>query len=75
MHRRFLPIGGVYPEEVRYCRRDEKTRVTRVKAVKLPENDDEAIKFVRGAMLAFPELYFARFVILVEGDFGARRVP
>ena len=58
----------VYPEEVRYCRRDEKTRVTRVKAVKLPENDDEAIKFVRGAMLAFPELYFARFVILVEGD-------
>src|SRR5438132_10863593 len=37
-------------------------------AVKLPANDEEAIKFVRGAMLAFPELYFARFVVLVEGD-------
>jgi putative ATP-dependent endonuclease of OLD family len=28
----------------------------------------EAAKFVRGALLAFPELYFARFVLLVEGD-------
>lgn len=25
-------------------------------------------KFVRGAMLAYPELYFARFVLLVEGN-------
>jgi putative ATP-dependent endonuclease of the OLD family len=61
-------LSRVNPEEVRYCRCDEKTRVTSVKAVKLPEEDDEAVKFVRGAMLAFPELYFARFVVLVEGD-------
>lgn len=59
---------GPEPPEVRYCRCDLKTRETSVKAVKLPERDDEAIKFVRGAMLAFPELYFARFVVLVEGD-------
>jgi putative ATP-dependent endonuclease of the OLD family len=61
-------LSRVNPEEVRYCRCDEKTRVTSVRAVKLPEKDDEAVKFVRGAMLAFPELYFARFVVLVEGD-------
>ena len=61
-------LSRVQPQEVRYCRRDLKTRVTHVKAVRLPAKDDEAIKFVRGAMLAFPELYFARFVILVEGD-------
>jgi putative ATP-dependent endonuclease of the OLD family len=61
-------LGRVDPEEVRYCRCDEKTRQTTLKAVKLPANDEEAIKFVRGAMLAFPELYFARFVVLVEGD-------
>jgi putative ATP-dependent endonuclease of the OLD family len=61
-------LSRVNPEEVRYCRCDEKTRVTTVKAVKLPKKDEEAIKFVRGAMLAFPELYFARFVVLVEGD-------
>ena len=28
----------------------------------------DVAKFVRGAMLVFPELYFARFVILVEGN-------
>jgi putative ATP-dependent endonuclease of OLD family len=61
-------LSRVNPDEVRYCRCDEKTRLTTLKAVKLPEKDEEAIKFVRGAMLAFPELYFARFVVLVEGD-------
>jgi putative ATP-dependent endonuclease of OLD family len=34
----------------------------------MPKGIDEAAKFVRGAMLAYPELYFARFVLLVEGD-------
>ncbi|WP_257169691.1 ATP-dependent endonuclease [Bradyrhizobium sp. SRS-191] len=61
-------LSRVDPTEVRYCRCDEKTRLTTVKTVTLPEKDEEAIKFVRGAMLAFPELYFARFVLLVEGD-------
>jgi len=61
-------LSRVNPEEVRYCRRDEKTRVTSVRAVSLPDEDEEAVKFIRGAMLAFPELYFARFVVLVEGD-------
>jgi putative ATP-dependent endonuclease of OLD family len=61
-------LSRVDPVEVRYCRRGERMGVTSVKAVQLPKKDDEAIKFVRGAMLAFPELYFARFVVLVEGD-------
>jgi len=61
-------LSRVSPEEVRYCRCDENTRTTTVTAVKLPNNNEEAVKFIRGAMLAFPELYFARFVILVEGD-------
>jgi putative ATP-dependent endonuclease of the OLD family len=61
-------LSRVEPEEVRYCRCDLKTRLTAVSAVELPKDDEEAAKFVRGAMLAFPELYFARFVILGEGD-------
>lgn len=61
-------LSRVTPEEVRYCRCDETSRETSVKAVKLPSGDEEAVKFVRGAMIAFPELYFARFVVLVEGD-------
>lgn len=61
-------FSRVKPIEVCYCRCDPKTRVSRVKKIKLPSSTTEAGKFVRGAMLAFPELYFARFVLLVEGD-------
>ena len=48
--------------------RASRTCLSDVSAVALPKDDEEAAKFVRGAMLAFPELYFARFVILGEGD-------
>ena len=61
-------LGRVKAREVRYCRCHATTRITSIKSVKMPTGDEEAIKFVRGAMLAFPELYFARFVLLVEGD-------
>lgn len=61
-------LSRVNPREVRYCRCDPKTRVSSVKKIKMPAKTDEAAKFVRGAMLAYPELYFARFVLLVEGD-------
>jgi len=61
-------LSRVNPREVRYCRCDPKTRVSSVKEIKLPSGTGEAAKFVRGAMLAYPELYFARFVLLVEGD-------
>ena len=61
-------LSRVEPPEVRYCRCYDSTRETHVTAIELPKDDEEAGKFVRGAMLTFPELYFARFVILVEGD-------
>ena len=61
-------LSRVRPVEVRYCRCDPKTRVSSVKKIELPPGVSEEGKFVRGAILAFPELYFARFVLLVEGD-------
>lgn len=61
-------LSRASPREVRYCRSDSKTRISTVKKIKIPVATDEASKFVRGAMLAYPELYFARFVLLVEGD-------
>ena len=61
-------LSRVDPSEVRYCRCDPTTRISTIKSVKMPEGEMEAEKFVRSAMLAFPELYFARFVLLVEGD-------
>ena len=61
-------LSWVEPYEVRYCRLDPKTRVSSVNKIKRPTGVVEDAKFVRGAMLAYPELYFARFVLLVEGD-------
>jgi putative ATP-dependent endonuclease of OLD family len=61
-------LSRVDPREVRYCRCDTKTRVSTITAIPMPVGDTEEAKFVRGAVLAYPELYFARFVILVEGD-------
>jgi putative ATP-dependent endonuclease of the OLD family len=56
----------VPPETVRYMRLDEQ-RTTVIKRIELPD-EQEALKFVREGVQAFPELYFSRFVVLGEGD-------
>ena len=61
-------LSRVEPTEVRYCRCESGARESTVAPVELLEDASDAAKFVRGAMLAYPELYFARFVVLVEGD-------
>jgi putative ATP-dependent endonuclease of OLD family len=61
-------LSRVQPDEVRFCRFNQENRASSVKKIRMPTEDVAAVKFVRGAMLAYPELYFARFVILVEGD-------
>jgi len=58
----------VEPEEVRYLRLDPETNTTIVKTIKLPEGTEDAYKFVREAVIAFPELYFSKLVVLGEGD-------
>lgn len=59
-------LRRVAPEAIRYLRLDGNRR-TAVARVVLPQNDDAA-KYVREGVQAFPELYFSRFVILGEGD-------
>ena len=61
-------LSRVEPVEVRYCRCESVERTSSVKAIDLPPAASDAAKFIRSAVLAFPELYFARFVVLVEGD-------
>lgn len=56
------------PEDVRHFRLDTENLVTRVNTIRLPEDDEEAAKFVRQAVLSQPEIYFASLVILGEGD-------
>lgn len=58
-------------EQIRYFRQQTSVgnRVSQVKALKLPENqDEEAYKYINQAVLAHPELYFAKLVILGEGS-------
>lgn len=57
----------VDPGQVRYLRLDEH-RLTTVSTVIMPAETEEAHKFVREALHAYPELYFARLVVLGEGD-------
>lgn len=60
-------LKRVAPENIRYLRLDT-NRQTTVKTIVMPDASDEAHKFVREAVQAFPELYFSRLVILGEGD-------
>ena len=60
-------LRRVFPEEIRYCRLSQGTRTTDVQQITLPDQFDEASKFVRQAVMAYPELYFGKFVILAEG--------
>lgn len=61
-------IARIEPEMVRHFRLDEEARTAVVSHIRLPPDTDEAGKFVREAVKAYPELYFARFVILGEGS-------
>lgn len=61
-------LSRVPPEQVRYCRRDPESATSSVVSIPMPKDDTEVVKYVRSAILAYPELYFARFVLLVEGD-------
>ena len=60
-------LRRVEPESIRYLRLTE-ARQTRVTCIQLPDVTDEAHKFVREAVQAFPEIYFSRLVVLGEGD-------
>lgn len=60
-------LRRVEPEHIRYLRLTEE-RQTRVTCIQLPEKTDEAHKFVREAVQAFPEVYFSRLIVLGEGD-------
>jgi putative ATP-dependent endonuclease of the OLD family len=68
-------LRRISPEVVRHFRLDAEKLLTRVSEIRLPENDQEATKFVRQAVLAQPEIYFASLVILGEGDSEAIVLP
>lgn len=68
-------LSRIEPEEVRYLRLDPTTRCSSILDLNLPEDGTEANAYVRLAVKAYPELYFARFVILGEGDSERLVIP
>lgn len=60
-------LRRVAPECIRYLCLTKK-RTSSVTHIQLPDTADEAHKFVREAVQAFPEVYFSRLVVLGEGD-------
>lgn len=63
-------VKRIEPEELRYLRIESNDRVlqTIVSDIKLPQDTDESYKYIKGAIQAYPELYFAKLVVLCEGD-------
>ena len=60
-------LRRVSPERIRYLRLDQE-RSSIITHIQLPDSRDQAHKFVREAVQAYPEVYFSRLVVLGEGD-------
>lgn len=60
-------LARLEPSSVRHFRLDLGSRCSEVRQIRLPAGDGDVSKFVREAVRAYPELYFARYVILGEG--------
>lgn len=58
------------PEKIRYFRLNAEDCTTIVRSITLPDKEKLAdqYKFIKEAVKAYPELYFAKLVILGEGD-------
>ncbi len=60
-------LARIDPTQVRHFRLDPHDRTARIRPINLPAGEEEASKFIREAVRTYPELYFARFVVLGEG--------
>ncbi|WNJ28966.1 TOPRIM nucleotidyl transferase/hydrolase domain-containing protein [Xanthomonas translucens pv. translucens] len=55
------------PEHIRHLRLSSK-RITKVSEILMPKDEQDSGKFVRQAVMAYPEIFFAKVVVLGEGD-------
>ena len=63
-------VKRIEPEDLRYLRIENNDRVlqTIVSGIQLPQAIDKSYKYIKGAIQAYPELYFSKLVVLGEGD-------
>lgn len=60
-------IKRLYPENILHFRITEE-HTTEVNPILLPDKTDQAYKYVKEAVHNYPEIYFARLVVIGEGD-------
>ncbi|MGD9685702.1 MAG: ATP-dependent endonuclease [Desulfobacter sp.] len=60
-------IKRIDPESIFHFR-IEKNYTTAINAIALPSKKDEAYKYVKEAVRNYPEIYFAKLVVIGEGD-------
>lgn len=68
-------MSRIPPDRVRHFRIDETSKSTAVSRILLPDDETAAGKYLREAVQAHPELYFARFVVLGEGTSEELVIP
>lgn len=68
-------IKRIEPESIRHLRICKTELNTKVNKIILPSKEDEAYKYVKEAVTAYPEIYFSRFVVLGEGDTESIVIP
>ncbi len=61
-------LSRIDPRSVRHFRLDPASHAAVVSRLALPADADAEATYVREAVQAYPELYFARFVVLGEGS-------
>ena len=63
-------VKRIDPENLRYFRMDKDLLASKVRRITLPEKESaqDQYKYIKEAVRAYPELYFAKLVILGEGD-------
>lgn len=63
-------IKRINPENLRYFRMNAEFFNTEVRSITLPDKEklSDQYKYIKEAVKAYPELYFAKLVILGEGD-------
>lgn len=68
-------VGRIDPTEIRHFRLDKSTASTICSYLTLPDNEDKAYKYVKASLKAYPEVLFAKAVVLGEGDSEAVVLP
>ena len=68
-------VGRIDPLAIRHFRLDRRTASTVCRALTLPNSLDDAYKYVKASLMAYPEVLFAKAVVLGEGDSEAVVLP